>query len=79
LIAIDLAVFFETAFRIGATAILMESKLYDAQGQYFFWEPVNNDIPETGLSQPGKLTGYQTTYALTTNSCDPKCGTESPP
>jgi hypothetical protein len=29
----------------------MESKLSDAQGQYFFWEPVNNDIPETGLSQ----------------------------
>jgi hypothetical protein len=35
-----------------AIAILMESKLSDAQGQYFFWEPVNNDIPETGLSQP---------------------------
>jgi hypothetical protein len=30
----------------------MESKLSDAQGQYFFWEPVNKDIPETGLSQP---------------------------
>jgi hypothetical protein len=28
-----------------------ESKLSDAQGQYFFWEPVNNNIPETGLSQ----------------------------
>jgi hypothetical protein len=28
-----------------------KSKLSDAQGQYFFWEPVNNDIPETGLSQ----------------------------
>jgi hypothetical protein len=28
-----------------------KSKLFDAQGQYFFWEPVNNDIPETELSQ----------------------------
>jgi hypothetical protein len=35
----------------------MESKLSDAQGQYFFWEPVNNDIPETGLSQHKKRTG----------------------
>ncbi len=33
------------------TTALMESKLSDAQGQYFFWEPVNNNIPETGLSQ----------------------------
>jgi hypothetical protein len=35
----------------------MESKLSGAQGQYFFWEPVNNDIPETELSQYKKLTG----------------------
>jgi hypothetical protein len=35
----------------------MESKLSGAQGQYFFWEPVNNDIPETELSQHKKLTG----------------------
>jgi hypothetical protein len=34
-----------------ATATLKESKLSGAQGQYFFWEPVNNDIPEIGLSQ----------------------------
>jgi hypothetical protein len=32
----------------------MESKLSDAQGQYFFWEPVNNNIPETGLPQQQK-------------------------
>jgi hypothetical protein len=35
----------------------MESKLFDAQGQYFFWEPVSNDIPETGLSQDKKIPG----------------------
>jgi hypothetical protein len=29
----------------------LESKLSGAQGQSFFWEPVNNDIPETELSQ----------------------------
>jgi hypothetical protein len=40
-----------------ATATLMESKLSDPQGQYFFWEPVNNDIPETELSQHKKITG----------------------
>jgi hypothetical protein len=36
----------------------MESKLSGAQGQSFFWEPVNNDIPETELSQHKKLTGF---------------------
>jgi hypothetical protein len=35
----------------------MESKLSGAQGQSFFWEPVDNDIPETELSQHKKLTG----------------------
>ena len=35
----------------------MENKLSGVQGQYFFWEPVNNDIPETELSQHKKLTG----------------------
>jgi hypothetical protein len=32
----------------------MQSKLSDAQGQSFFWEPVNKDIPETGFTQIGK-------------------------
>jgi hypothetical protein len=36
----------------GATATLKESKLYRPQGQYFFWEPVNNDIPETEFPPP---------------------------
>jgi len=41
-----------------ATATLMESKLSGSQGQYFFWEPVNNDIPETGLSQHKKTVRF---------------------
>jgi hypothetical protein len=32
----------------------MENKLSDAQGQYFFWESVNNDIPKIGFSQSKK-------------------------
>jgi hypothetical protein len=34
-----------------------KNKLSGAQGQSFFWEPVDNDIPETELSQHKKLTG----------------------
>jgi hypothetical protein len=40
----------------------MESKLSGAQGQSFFWEPVDNDIPETELSQHKKLTGFPLEY-----------------
>jgi hypothetical protein len=43
----------------------MESKLSGAQGQSFFWEPVNNDIPETELSQHKKVTGSSLEYHLT--------------
>jgi hypothetical protein len=28
-----------------------KSKPFGAQGQSFFWEPVNKDIPETGFTQ----------------------------
>jgi hypothetical protein len=31
-----------------------ESKLSDAQGQYLFREPINKNIPETGLLRPLK-------------------------
>jgi hypothetical protein len=43
---------FKSYCQPGAKCDTQESKLSDAQGQYFFWEPVNNDIPEMGLSQP---------------------------
>jgi hypothetical protein len=36
---------------------LWKNKLSGAQGQSFIWEPVDNDIPETELSQHKKLTG----------------------
>jgi hypothetical protein len=29
-----------------------KNKPSGAQGQSFFWEPVNKDIPETGFTQP---------------------------
>jgi hypothetical protein len=48
----------------------MENKLSGVQGQYFFWEPVNIDIPETEFSQPKKSAASSTTQipAECTNS-----------
>jgi hypothetical protein len=39
----------------------MENKLSGVQGQYFFWEPVNIDIPETEFSQPKNSAASSTT------------------
>jgi hypothetical protein len=53
---------FESLPPVEANATLMESKLSDAQGQYFFWESVNKHIPETGLSQPQIVLGPLTSH-----------------
>jgi hypothetical protein len=50
----------------------MENKLSGVQGQYFFWEPVNIDIPETEFSHPKKSAASTTTQI-------PADGTNSQP
>jgi hypothetical protein len=45
---------------------MMKNKLSEAQGQYFFWEPVNKDIPETELSRPRATLNFARSHRVLT-------------